>query len=140
MGTREQCGCLLRVAAAACPPLGAREGGGLGLFRFLGGQCAAERLGLELCHQRRGGLPGSGPVAALPCWVVPPAAWQQTSVPLDFAAVVLSLSQKDPSSSSSPSFRKVGSHAPLAELQAKARAGLVRVMVEVDLAGLTHSG
>ena len=70
--------------------------------------------------------------------VIPPVAWQQSAVPADFAGVVLTISRKTSSSSSSPSFRKVGECAPLAELQAKARAGLVRVVVEIDLAQRPH--
>ena len=76
--------------------------------------------------------------------VIPPVEWQRTVVPATFAAVAVTISRQEPFSSTSssvspsPGFRRVGAHAPLKDLKTKARAGLVRVMVEIDLLQRPH--
>ena len=64
--------------------------------------------------------------------IIPPASWEVDTLPLKWAAVGLTVGRRS-ASSPSPSFRKVGVCASWAELQAKDRAGISRLVVEVDL-------
>ena len=63
--------------------------------------------------------------------VLPPTSWEVDPLPVRSAAVVLTIGKMD--SAVVPVFTVVGTYTPIADLRAKDRGGLTRVMVEIDL-------
>ena len=63
--------------------------------------------------------------------VIPPTKWDEDSLPVRFIAVALTIGRV--AAEVSPTYLAVGSFQPIAELRSKDRAGLTRIMVEIDL-------
>ena len=70
---------------------------------------------------------------------LPPASWDEKQLPVASTAVVLIIGRcavRPPS----PAFRQVGTFATLSALKAKAREGLARIVLEVDLVQRPRQG